>query len=95
MRKNSKTATAKRTSKKTKSAKASSENRYENNLELLRKRRVRVKSCLENLKAIVDGTADEVDPDHINEAVSLLRAYNKRLLKAVNRNKGKIEAGEE
>lgn len=65
-------------------------NSPEKNLKLLRDRRKRIATCIDKLKAITDGTTEEVDMDDIIEAAKLLGMYRKRLLKAVVKNKSKI-----
>lgn len=88
----------KHTAKKTTRTKATAagveageENQFEKNLNVLRKRRRRIKSNMEKLDALIDGTAKEVDLDDIIEARKLLGFYNVRLLKAVKKNKAKLE----
>ena len=76
-----------RKSRKSATAADADTERYTLNLSRLRKRRKRVKKCVSNLEKIINGDAESIDTNDIEEAVKLLRFYNARLLKAVVKNK--------
>ena len=86
-KKTAKASSKKATRKKSATAADADTERYTLNLSRLRKRRKRVKKCVSNLEKIINGDAESIDTNDIEEAVKLLRFYNARLLKAVVKNK--------